>query len=161
MLFSLEYKKIFLFLSWTSCSILIRFCNERFYGFLLFVQLFLQLDSKDMKGLERLIMQGMYIADRIAAFFFNIAKFINKRLHHNFKSCGGTHHTRSICQLGFVLIFHTVLNDTLNNCANNLPFSRLFDFPYRSASNFPWTGQYRGKIIGYLQIVSLKKNLSF
>ena len=41
MLFSLEYRKIFLFLSWTSCSILIRFCNERFYGFLLFVQLFL------------------------------------------------------------------------------------------------------------------------
>ena len=51
-----------------------------------------------MKGLERLIMQGMHIADRIAAiFFFNIAKFINKRLHHNFKNCGGTHNTRSMC----------------------------------------------------------------
>lgn len=50
--------------------------------------------SKDMKGLDRLIMQGMHIADRIAAIFLNIATFINKRPHHNFKSCVGAHHTR-------------------------------------------------------------------
>lgn len=52
--------------------------------------------SKDMKGLERLIMQGMHVADRIAAFLKNIAKFINKRLHHNFKRYGGAHHTRTM-----------------------------------------------------------------
>lgn len=41
-----------------------------------------------MKGLERLIMQRMHIADRIGVISFNIAKFINKRLPHNFKSYG-------------------------------------------------------------------------
>lgn len=37
----------------------------------------------------------MHIANRIAAGFFTIAKFINKRLPHNFKSRGGAHHTRT------------------------------------------------------------------
>lgn len=104
-----------------------------------------------MKGLERLILQGMHIADRIAAIFLILQSSLIKDSIIILKAVVvPIIQGQCECWLSFVRVFYLVLNATLNNCDNNLPFSRLHDFSYRSVSNFPWIGQYRGKIIGYL-----------
>lgn len=71
----------------------------------------------------------MYIADRIAAIFFNIAKFINKRLHHNFKSCGGTHPYKVNILVGVLYLSSTQFSMTLLTTVPTIYLSqRLFDF---------------------------------
>lgn len=63
--------------------------------------------------------------------------------------------------VGFCMCFYIFFNVIFNNFVNNLFFLRLFGFLCRSVFNFFWIGKYRGKIIGYLWIVNLKKKIFF
>lgn len=94
MLFSLEYRKCLFSHLGPHVAFFIDSTMKDVIGLYYWSSIFIV--SKDMKGLDRLIMQGMHIADRIVAIFFNIAKFINKRPHYNFKSCVCAHDTRTM-----------------------------------------------------------------
>lgn len=129
------------------------------FMFLLFVQLFLQLDRKDMKGLERLIMQGMYIADRIAAIFLILPSSLIKDYIIILKAVG-THHTRSICQLALYLP-STQFSMTLLTTAPTIYLSQGYLIFHIEVSLTFLDRTIQSKIIGYLQIVSLKKSFPF